>query len=170
MLSSENWFCWIVQQMLFSMNNFISYNWLFESNIHPSFEVLKRSWLRSHLPHHHSSVSSSFICLIITHLSHHHSPASSSLICVIHLSYLSVSFICLIHLPHSSASAKLIKSALFRNDKNENEWLIAEELINMSIISSLLANHSTRRDFNLSLLFMLLSIVDGFCWDQWINE
>ena len=68
MLSSENRFCWIVQQMLFIVNNFISYSWLFETNIHSSFEVLKRSWFRSHLSHHYSFVSILFVCVI--HLSH----------------------------------------------------------------------------------------------------
>ena len=113
MLSSENWFCWIMQQMLFSVNNFILYSWFFESNIHFLFEMFKRSWLRSYLFHHHSSVS--FICFIyLFHL-------SVLFICLIYLSHLSVSFICFIHLLHLSVSAKLIKSALFKNDKDENE-------------------------------------------------
>ena len=113
-----------------------------------------------------NEVDWNLICFIIIHLFHHYSLVLSSFICVIHLCHLFVSFICFIHLFYLFVSAKFIKSALFKNDKNENEWFIVEKLINMSIIFLLLTNHNTKRNFNLFSLFMLFNIVNEFCWDR----
>ena len=112
----------------------------------------------AYLFHYHSFGSSSFICLIIIHLFHHHSFVSLLFICfiLIHLfQYHSlVSFICLIHLFQQNSS----RGALFKNNKNENEneneWLFVEKLINISIISWLLTNHNTKKDFNLFFLIL----------------